>query len=129
MRSFNPHDKELIGKSVRKFYEAEGYFKASYQRMNTAYECMESRRIPVDYIQLYYRRNKNKNNSQSIYFFDQFSVSARETMRYGLFVQRATQLLGTIVKSEQYSGELEDDVRYQVSFFSFFFHYYYYGQY
>ena len=42
-------------------------------------------------------------------------------MRYGLFVQRATQLLGTIVKSEQYSGELEDEVRYQFSFFSFFF--------
>ena len=42
-------------------------------------------------------------------------------MRYGLFVQRATQLLGTIVKSEQYSGELEDEVCHQVSFFSFFF--------
>ena len=31
-------------------------------------------------------------------------------MRHGLFVQRATQVLGTIVKSEQYSGELEDQV-------------------
>ena len=44
IRSFNPHDKELIGNSVRNFYESEGYFKTSYQGMMTAYEFMESKR-------------------------------------------------------------------------------------
>ena len=62
IRSFNPHDKELIGNSVRKIHEAEGYFKTSYQGMMTAHEFMESQRIPVDEIQLFYRRNKDKNN-------------------------------------------------------------------
>ena len=32
-------------------------------------------------------------------------------MRHGLFVQRATQVLSTLVKADQYSGELDDQVR------------------
>ena len=44
IRSFNPHDKELIGNAVRNFYVAEGYFKRSYQGIMTAYKFIESKR-------------------------------------------------------------------------------------
>ena len=49
-RSFNSHDKELIGNSVRK---AEGYFKTSYQGMMTAYEFIESKRNQWEHEETY----------------------------------------------------------------------------
>ena len=50
IRSLNPHNKELIEKLVRNFYEAEGYSKTSYQGMNTAYEFMESKRTQWEHL-------------------------------------------------------------------------------
>ena len=50
IRSFNPHDSEHIGNSVRNFYEAEGYFNTSYQGIMMAYEFMESTRIQWEHL-------------------------------------------------------------------------------
>ena len=44
IRIFNSHDKEMVGNMVRNFYEAEVFFKSSYQGMLSAYEFTESKR-------------------------------------------------------------------------------------
>ena len=41
IRSYNPHDRELIGNNVRNFYESEGFFKSNYQGALSVYEFME----------------------------------------------------------------------------------------
>ena len=84
IRSFNPHDRELIGNSVRNFYESEGFFKTSYQGMMTAYEFMEAKRTQWEHLNALCQRANTEAEGSVIMMSDRERVMVlMSTMHQG----------------------------------------------
>ena len=50
IRLFNPHDREMVGNTVRNFYEAESFFKGNYQGSASAYEFIEAKKTQWEHL-------------------------------------------------------------------------------